>query len=70
MRVSSVMNAVRALIASGAAVDVRAVRGVTTGGRMETSLRYPEWRSVRKTCGRRDASLRSRSNRRKGAARS
>ena len=32
----------------------------------EETRRYPEWHSRRKTRGRRDASLRSRSNRRKG----
>lgn len=37
-----------------------------TEGAQGNTNRYPEWRSRRKTRGRRDASLKERSNRRKG----
>jgi hypothetical protein len=62
MRLIGVLRAALAAI-GGVGIDLPALRAE----RFEQSRRYPEWRSFKKTRGRRDASLRSRSNRRKAA---
>jgi hypothetical protein len=67
MRIGSLMAMVRSLMAEGRRVSPAVL--ATIGKGPQTSLRYPEWRSVRKTRGRRDASQRQLSNRRKAAAR-
>lgn len=53
---------ISALMALGASAPRAAIAAPGIRAR-----RYPEWRSRRKTRGRRDASLRSRGNRRKAA---
>jgi len=68
MRLASVFAAVRSLMAAGRAVSPAALATMIGAGTVARG--YPEWRSARKTRGRRDASLLTRSNRRKAAARS
>ncbi len=68
MRMASVVSAVRAMLAAGQAVSTGAVSAMVEREN-QTSPRYPEWQSTRKTRGRRDASQRERSNRRKASAR-
>jgi hypothetical protein len=45
------------------------VTGIEAILSMPQTRRYPEWRSLRKTRGRRDASLKARANRRKAQRR-
>ena len=61
----------RAMLAAIAALgrSVSRCQLLAKAAEMEHSLYYPEWRSKRKTRGRRDASLRNRSNRRKAQGR-
>lgn len=67
MRLASVLAVVRSLMDAGRKMSPAVLATIRQGH--QTSRRYPEWRSARKTRGQRDASLRARSNRRKAAAR-